>query len=69
MLSSCSTPVARSILILRSFRCPACTRTILAKSEIVLWRRANEQFHVEVWRSFVPYLTGFLAAVEKEFLR
>ena len=45
----------------------ACTRTILAKSEIVLWRRANELFHVEVGRSFVGYLSGFLAAAEKEF--
>jgi sarcosine oxidase, subunit gamma len=50
------------------FPVSACTRTVLAKSEIVLWRRANEQFHVEVWRSFVPYLTGFLAIVEREFL-
>jgi sarcosine oxidase subunit gamma len=56
-------------LDLSQFPVSACTRTILAKSEIVLWRRANEQFHVEVWRSFVPYVTGFLAAVEREFLR
>jgi sarcosine oxidase subunit gamma len=55
-------------LDLAQFPVSACTRTILAKSEIVLWRRANERFHVEVWRSFVPYLTGFLAVVEKEFL-
>ena len=50
------------------FPVSACTRTILAKSEIVLWRHAHEKFHVEVWRSFVPYVTGFLAAVEMEFL-
>jgi sarcosine oxidase, subunit gamma len=55
-------------LDLARFPVSACTRTILAKSEIVLWRRASEQFQVEVWRSFVPYLTGFLAAVEREFL-
>lgn len=54
-------------LDLAQFPVSACTRTILAKSEIVLWRRANEHFHVEVWRSFVPYVTGFLAAVEREF--
>ncbi len=55
-------------LDLAQFPVSACTRTVLAKSEIVLWRRANEQFHVEVWRSFVPYLTEFLAVVEREFL-
>ncbi len=54
-------------LELAQFPVSACTRTVLAKSEIVLWRRANERFHVEIWRSFVPYLTGFLAVVELEF--
>ena len=55
-------------LDLTRFPVGACTRTVLAKSEIVLWRRANEEFHVEVWRSFVPYVSGFLAAVEKEYV-
>ncbi len=55
-------------LDLDRFPVGACTRTILAKSEIVLWRRDHEQFHVEVWRSFVAYLSGFLASVEQEFL-
>jgi len=55
-------------LDLARFPVAACTRTVLAKSEIVLWRRANEEFHLEVWRSFVPYLSGFLAAVEKEYI-
>ena len=36
-------------------------RTIFLKTEIVLWRRSAEQFHVEVWRSFAPYLVGHLA--------
>jgi len=38
-----------------------CTRTILAKSEIVLWRTADEVFRIEVARSFVPYVVAFLA--------
>lgn len=38
-----------------------CTRTVCAKTEIVLWRPAPETFRVEVWRSFAPYLTQFLA--------
>ena len=38
-------------LDLDRFPIGACTRTVMVKAEIVLWRRANEQFHVEVWRS------------------
>ena len=38
-----------------------CTRTMLAKSEVVLWRTAADTFRIEVWRSFAPYVTQFLA--------
>jgi sarcosine oxidase subunit gamma len=38
-----------------------CTRTMLAKAEVVLWRPAREVFRVEVWRSFAAYLTQYLA--------
>ena len=38
-----------------------CTRTMLAKAEVVLWRTAAEAFHLEAWRSFAPYVTQFLA--------
>jgi sarcosine oxidase subunit gamma len=37
-----------------------CTRTILAKAEIVLWRTADEAFRVEVARSLAPYAVAFL---------
>jgi len=37
------------------------TRTLFDKVEIVLWRRAEATFHIEVWRSFAPYLAGSLA--------
>src|ERR1700723_2880530 len=37
-----------------------CTRTVLAKSEIVLWRVSAGTFHLEVARSFVPYVRAFL---------
>ena len=37
------------------------TRTLFDKAEIVLWRRAEATFHVEVWRSFAPYLAASLA--------
>ena len=36
-------------------------RTLFFKTEIILWRQARDRFHVEVWRSFAPYLTGHLA--------
>lgn len=38
-----------------------CTRTRLAKAEIVLWRTEPEVFRVEVWRSFNAYVSQFLA--------
>ena len=38
-----------------------CTRTMLAKAEIVLWRTGAETFRVEVWRSFAAYVSQFLA--------
>ena len=37
-----------------------CTRTMLAKAEIVLWRTGPEVFRIEVWRSFAPYVSAFL---------
>ncbi|GAB0112652.1 sarcosine oxidase subunit gamma [Acidisoma sp. C75] len=54
-------------LDLRAFPVGMCTRTILAKAEIVLWRTEPERFHIEVWRSFAPYLRGFLAEHMREF--
>ena len=51
---------------IRQFPVGACTRTVFAKAEIVLWRRASESFHVEIWRSFTPYLVGLLALAEAE---
>jgi sarcosine oxidase subunit gamma len=40
-----------------------CTRTVLAKAEILLWRREPEIFHLEAWRSFAPYVTALLAEI------
>jgi sarcosine oxidase subunit gamma len=44
-----------------------CTRTVLAKAEIVLWRTREQAFHVEAWRSFAPYVTGLLAEIASEY--
>jgi sarcosine oxidase subunit gamma len=43
-------------LDLRAFPLGFATRTVFDKAEIVLWRRGATMFHVEVWRSFAPYL-------------
>ena len=37
------------------------TRTLFDKAEIVLWRRAQTTFDVEVWRSFAPHVAASLA--------
>jgi sarcosine oxidase subunit gamma len=43
-----------------------CTRTLLGKADIVLWRTGPETFHVEVWRSFAQYVSRFLAEAARE---
>ena len=48
-------------LSLAAFPVGACSRTVLAKVEIVLLRTAEDAFRVEVWRSFSDYAFGLLA--------
>ena len=45
-----------------------CTRTLLGKAEIVLWRTESDAFHIEVARSFAPYVRGCLEEARREFL-
>jgi sarcosine oxidase subunit gamma len=40
-----------------------CTRTLLAKADIVLWRRDAERFYLETWRSFAPYVVSLLSEI------
>ena len=43
------------------------TRTLFDKAEIVLWRHAGDRFHIEMGRSFSPYVTGLIeVAIEHE---
>lgn len=42
------------------------TRTIFDKAEIVLWRRAETAFRIEVWRSFAPYLVAALKEAARD---
>jgi sarcosine oxidase subunit gamma len=54
-------------LDIEAFPVGMCTRTVLAKTQIVLWRTAPETFHVEAWRGFLPYVWGFLTEASREF--
>jgi sarcosine oxidase subunit gamma len=54
-------------LDLSEFPVGMCTRTVLAKADIVLWRTRADAFHLEVWRSFAGYVTGILAEIASEF--
>jgi sarcosine oxidase subunit gamma len=53
-------------LHLQAFPIGMCTRTLLAKAPIVLWRTAAEEFHLEVWRSLAPYVQQLLREVARE---
>lgn len=44
----------------------ACTRTLLGKADIVLWRTESDTFHVEVWRSFARYVVTFLTEAARD---
>jgi sarcosine oxidase subunit gamma len=45
----------------RAFPVGMCTRTMLAKAEVVLWRTAPATFRLEVWRSLAAYVSLYLA--------
>ena len=54
-------------LDLNQFPIGMCTRTVLAKADIVLWRTRADAFHLEVWRSFSGYVSGLLSEIAGEF--
>jgi sarcosine oxidase, subunit gamma len=53
-------------LNLRDFPVGMCTRTVFGKSEIVLWRPAEQVFRLEVWRSFASYVVELLHEIARE---
>ncbi|MBM3523062.1 MAG: sarcosine oxidase subunit gamma, partial [Alphaproteobacteria bacterium] len=53
-------------LDLAAFPVGMCTRTLLAKTEIVLWRREMLRFHVEVARSFGRYAGEWIALAARD---
>lgn len=50
----------------RAFPVAMCTRTLLAKASVVLWRQTRERFRVELRRSFAAYGWSFLAEAARE---
>lgn len=52
-------------LSLAAFPVGACSRTIMGKVEIVLFRTKKEEFRVEVWRSFSTYAFELLSTAAK----
>jgi sarcosine oxidase subunit gamma len=54
-------------LDLAAFPVGMCTRTVLAKADVILWRTREDGFHVEAWRSFAAYVTGVLGEIAREF--
>lgn len=54
-------------LELTAFPVGMCTRTMLGKAEIVLWRTGAAEFHLEVWRSFSDYVSRWLLEASQDF--
>ena len=44
-----------------------CTRTLFEKAEIILWRVDKHTYHVEIERSFAPYVWNMLIEAREEF--
>jgi sarcosine oxidase subunit gamma len=53
-------------LSLAAFPVGACSRTVLGKAEIVLYRTAEDAFRVECWRSFSDYVFTFLSEAARD---
>lgn len=48
-----------------AFPVGACSRTILGKAEIVIWRKGAQSYHVECWRTFSDYVFKFMTQAAK----
>jgi sarcosine oxidase subunit gamma len=53
-------------LSLDAFPINKCTRTVFENAEIMLLRTADDEFSVQTWRSFGPYLVGFFTKYSKD---
>jgi sarcosine oxidase subunit gamma len=50
-----------------AFPAGMCTRTLLGKADIVLWRTGAAEFQLEVWRSFSDYVSRWLLEAARDF--
>jgi sarcosine oxidase, subunit gamma len=48
-----------------AFPAGMCARTLFAKAEVVLWRRAAQEYHLEVARSFSDYVVEWMREVNR----
>ncbi|CAN5332299.1 sarcosine oxidase subunit gamma [soil metagenome] len=55
-------------LSLSAFPVGMCTRTVYAKATIMLSRPAPDVFHIDVWRSFAPYVWQLLDEARSELV-
>ncbi len=53
-------------LHLDAFPVGMATRTVFERADITLWRVAEQSFHIEVWRSFAPYVEGLIDLIARE---
>jgi len=53
-------------LDLRAFPAGMSTRTLLVKAEIGLWRPTEDGFHIEMLRSFAPYVARILDEASRD---
>lgn len=53
-------------LSLAAFPVGACSRTVLGKAEVVLWRTAEDTFRLECWRSFSDYVFTFIEGAARD---
>ena len=54
-------------LSLTAFPVGSCTRTLFEKAGIIVWRADRDKYHVEIERSFAPYIWNMLIAAREEF--
>ena len=53
-------------LSLAEFPVGMCTRTVIGKAAVILSRPADHTFHIDVWRSFAPYVWQYLDEARSE---
>jgi len=53
-------------LSLAAFPVGACSRTLLGKIEVVIWRHGEAEFRIEFWRSYADYAFGFLEEAARD---